>query len=267
MPAVTYTLPTSFGDIPVTVTERGQGTPVLLLHGVSRPDSVAGFADLLAAPAALRVLTPVNPGFSGFPLQPQAARFDPQVAEVYRDLLDHLDLAGVTVVGSSIGGWAAAELALAAGDRVGKLILLDAAGLDSAEHPITDFFSLTLDQVTDLSWANPGAHRIDTSAMTDAQTAIMAGNRAALQVYGGQSMADPGLAARLVGITVPTLAVWGEADRMTTPAYGKQYAAAIPGAEFHVLPRAGHLPQMEAPEALLTLFEQFTGIASANGEN
>ena len=49
MPTVTYTLPTSFGNIPVTVTERGQGSPVLLLHGGAGPDSVAGFADLLAA--------------------------------------------------------------------------------------------------------------------------------------------------------------------------------------------------------------------------
>jgi pimeloyl-ACP methyl ester carboxylesterase len=80
-------------------------------------------------------------------------------------------------------------------------------------------------------------------------------------------MADPGLAARLAGITVPTLVVWGEADRMTTPAYGKEYAAAIPGAEFHLLPGAGHLPQIETPQAVLTLFERFTGIAPAGGEN
>ena len=266
MPAVTYTLPTAFGDIPVTVTERGQGSPVLLLHGGAGPDSVAGFADLLATRHPLRVLTPVNPGFGGTP-RPEVLDSARKLAEVYRDLLDHLDLAYVTVVGSSIGGWIAAELALTASPRVGRLILLDAVGLDSAGHPVTDFFSLTLDQVTDLSWANPGAHRIDLAAMTDAQKAVMAGNRAALQTYGGTSMADPGLAARLAGIAVPTLAVWGEADQMTTPAYGKEYAAAILGAEFHLLPGAGHLPQIETPEALLTLFEEFTGIASATGES
>jgi pimeloyl-ACP methyl ester carboxylesterase len=266
MPTVTYTLPTSFGDVPVTVTETGQGSPVLLLHGGAGPDSVAGFAGLLATRHPLRVLTPVHPGFGGTP-RPERLDSVPKLAEVYRQLLDHLDLGGVTVVGSSIGGWIAAELTLAASQRAGRLMLLDAAGLDSAEHPITDFFSLTLDQVTDLSWANPGAHRIDLSAMTDAQQAIMAGNRAALQTYGGPSMADPGLAARLTGITVPTLVVWGEADRMTTPAYGKEYAAAIPGAEFHLLPNAGHLPQIEAPEPLLALFEEFTGIAPEGGQS
>ena len=267
MPATTYTLPTAFGDIPVTVTERGQGSPVLLLHGGAGPDSVAGFAGLLVTQHPLRALTPVNPGFSGTP-RPDRLDSVRKLAEVYRDLLDHLDLAGVTVVGSSIGGWAAAELALAASERVGRLILLDAAGLDSAEHPVTDFFSLTLDQVTELSWANPDGHRIDLSAMTDTQKAVMAGNRAALLAYsGGPSMADPGLAARLAGITVPTLVIWGEADRMTAPAYGKEYAAAIPGAEFHVLPGAGHLPQIETPQAVLALFERFTGIASADGES
>jgi len=264
MPAVTYTLPTAFGDIPVTVTERGQGSPVLLLHGGAGPDSVAGFADLLATRHTLRALTPINPGFSGTP-RPEWLDSVRKLAEVYRDLLDHLDLADVTVVGSSIGGWAAAELALAASERVGRLILLDAGGLDSAEHPAADFFSLTLDQVIDLSYANPDAHRIDLSAMTDAQKAVAAGNRAALLTYGGPSMADPELAQRLAGITVPTLVIWGEADRMMTPAYGKQYAAAIPSAEFYLMPNAGHLPQIEAPDALLALFEQFTSCGARRG--
>ena len=133
----------------------------------------------------------------------------------------------MTVVGNSIGGWVAAELALAAPDRVARLVIIDGAGLDSADHPMADFYSLTLDQVTELSWANPEGHRIDLSALTDAQRAIAGGNRAALAAYGGPSMADPTLAARLSGVTADTLVVWGEADRMMTPGYGKEYAAAI----------------------------------------
>jgi pimeloyl-ACP methyl ester carboxylesterase len=261
MSATTRTVPTSFGDVPVTLTERGQGAPLLLLHGGAGPDSVAGFADLLAARYPLRVLTPVNPGFGGTPRPPKLDSMS-KLAEVYEELLAQLGLTGVTVMGSSIGGWAAAEVALAAGERAGRLILVDAAGLDSAEHPIADFFSLTLDQVVDLSYAHPDAHRIDLSAMTDAQRAIAAGNRAALEIYGGRSMTDPGLAARLAGLTLPTLVVWGESDRMITPAYGRQYAAAIPGAEFHLVADAGHLPQIEAPEALLALVGRFTGITA-----
>jgi pimeloyl-ACP methyl ester carboxylesterase len=255
MSSRTYTLSMPYGEVPVTVTERGAGTPILLLHGGAGPDSVAGFADLLATRLPVRVLTPVNPGFGGTP-RPDSLDSVAKLAEVYSSLLAELDLTGVTVAGSSIGGWVAAEVALAAPDRVARLVLIDAGGLDSTEHPATDVFSLTLDQITDLSWANPDGHRIDLSKLTDAQRAIAGGNRAALLVYGGPTMADPTLAARLGGITAATLVIWGEADRMMTPGYGEEYAAAIPGAEFHVLPNAGHLPQVETPEAVLVLFEK-----------
>jgi pimeloyl-ACP methyl ester carboxylesterase len=263
MSTTTHTVSTPFGDVPVTVTERGQGRPVVLLHGGAGPDSVAGFARLLAERHPFHTLTPVNPGFVGAP-RPDGLDSARKLGEVYAALFSQLGLTDVTVVGSSIGGWIAAETALSASDRVSRLVLIDAAGLDSAEHPPADYFSLTLDQVFDLSYANPDAYRIDPSKLTDAQRAVAAGNRAALEVYGGRSMADPGLAARLAGIAIPTLVVWGEADRMFTPAYGKEYAAAIPGATFAVLPNAGHLPQIETPEALMTLFEQFTGVTAAN---
>jgi pimeloyl-ACP methyl ester carboxylesterase len=250
-----YTVSTSFGEVPVTVTERGSGAPVLLLHGGAGPDSVTGFADQLAARLPVRVLTPVHPGFGGTP-RPDALDSISKLAAVYAALLAELGLMGVTVAGSSIGGWIAAELALAAPDRMGRLVLIDAAGLDSAAHPIVDFFSLTPAEVAELSWADPEGHQIDVAAMTDAQRAIFAGNRAALLAYGGQAMADPSLTARLAGVAAPTLVLWGEADRIVTPDYGKEYAAAIPGAVFRVVPGAGHLPQLENPEAVLALFAE-----------
>jgi pimeloyl-ACP methyl ester carboxylesterase/mannose-6-phosphate isomerase-like protein (cupin superfamily) len=253
--AATYQVATSFGDIPVTVTQRGQGRPVLLLHGGAGPDSVAGFAGLLAERFPVQVLVPVHPGFGGTP-RPAGLDSARKLGELYRNLLGQLGLTGVTVLGSSIGGWIAAELALAAPDRVARLVLLDAAGLASADHPVADYFSMTLDQVFDVSYAHPDRYRIDLAKLTDGQRAVAAGNRAALEVYGGRSMADPGLAARLAGLTVPTLVVWGEADRMVTPAYGQEYAAAIPGATFRLVPDAGHLPQIEAPEAVLALLAE-----------
>ena len=247
----TYQVTTSFGEIPVTVTQHGQGRPALLLHGGAGLDSVAGFAAAAAERFPVQVLTPVHPGFDGTP-RPAALDSARKLGELYGGLLGQLGLTGVTVVGSSIGGWIAAELALAAADRVSQLVLLDSAGLDSADHPGADYFSLTPDQVFDVSFAHPDRYRIDPAALTDEQRAVAAGNRAALEVYGGRSMADPGLAGRLAALTVPTLVLWGEADRMLTPAYGQELAAAIPGATFRVLPGAGHLPQLENPEAVLS---------------
>jgi pimeloyl-ACP methyl ester carboxylesterase len=253
MPSRTYQLSTPAGGVPVTVTESGAGPrPVLLLHGGAGPDSVTGFGEALAARFPFRVLSPVYPGFAGTE-RPGWLDSIGTLAGVLGGLLKELDLTEVIVAGNSIGGWVASEVALVAPERVGRLVLIDAAGLDSAEHPIADFFSLTPDQVAELSWANPEGHRIDPTAMPEAQRAILLGNREALTVYGGRTMADPTLAARLGGITAPTLVIWGEADRIVTPAYGKEYAAAIPGATFTVVPAAGHLPQLENPEAVLTL--------------
>jgi pimeloyl-ACP methyl ester carboxylesterase len=256
MTTTIYTVPSPYGDVPVTIAERGHGRPVLLLHGGAGPDSVAGLADLLAARLPVRVLAPVNPGFGGTP-RPDQLDSARKLGDVYGRLLGQLGLTGVTVIGSSIGGWIAAEAALAAPGQTGRVVLLDAAGLDSAANPPADFFSLTLDQVAEFSYAHPDEHRIDLSGLTDAQKAIAAGNRAALLVYGGPAMSDPTLASRLAGLTAPTLVVWGEADGMMTPAYGKEYAAAIPGASFVLIPDAGHLPQLEAPDALLAALSPF----------
>ena len=80
----------------------------------------------------------------------------------------------------------------------------------------------------------------------------MAANGAALAVYAGSpAMADPTLLGRLSGVTLPTLVLWGESDRIVEPAYGQAYADAIHWARFEVLPTTGHMPQMETPELVL----------------
>jgi pimeloyl-ACP methyl ester carboxylesterase len=248
---------TGIGAVPVTYTERGDGPPVLLLHGGAGAQSVLGFAGLLAGEGPARVIVPVHPGFDGTP-RPEALHDMAGLARVYTALLDDLDLAGVTVIGNSIGGWLAAEIALAGRPRVGRVVLVDAAGLVVAGHPAPDFFSLTLDQVFDLSYRHPERFRIDPSTLTDAQRAARAANGAALATYGG-AMADPGLLGRLPAISVPVLVVWGAADRMIPVEHGQAYAAAIPGAQLRIITEAGHLPQLETPGELLALVREFAG--------
>jgi pimeloyl-ACP methyl ester carboxylesterase len=99
--------------------------------------------------------------------------------------------------------------------------------------------------------------------MTEAQQAGMAANRAALRVYGGARMADPALRGRLGAIACPTLVVWGEADRIVDPDYGRAYAAAIPGARFELLTGTGHLPQLETPDQLMRAVWDFAEAPAA----
>jgi pimeloyl-ACP methyl ester carboxylesterase len=255
----TYTLATDdAGPVEVTVSDTGEGHPFLLLHGGGGPQTFAGFAELLAGSRDARVIAPVHPGFGGT-VRPDALASVGGLAALYVALLDELDLAGVTVVGNSVGGWIAAEMALLRSPRVGSVILVDAAGLEVPGHPVADFFSLTLDQVSQLSYHDPVKFGIDLATLPPAVQAAMPGNRASLAVYAGTTFADPTLAGRLAGVTVPALVVWGEADRIVDPDYGRAYAVAIPGAQFRLLAATGHLPQIETPDQLLAAILEFTG--------
>ena len=244
------------GAVPVTVTERGEGRPFLLLHGGAGPQSVDGFADLLATQEPARVIVPTHPGFGGTP-RPERLDSIRFLARVYTGLLDELGLTGVTVVGNSIGGWIAAEIALRAARGSAAWSWSTRPAWWSPDYPAPDFFSLTMDQVAELSYYRPDAFRLDLDHMPDPVKALMAGNRAALAVYGGPAMADPGLLDRLPDITVPVLAVWGEADRMIPVEHGRAYAKAIPGARFLLIAEAGHLPQLETPDRLLAAVRDF----------
>jgi pimeloyl-ACP methyl ester carboxylesterase len=163
----------------------------------------------------------------------------------------------VTVIGNSIGGWIAAEIALAASPRVSGVILIDAAGVPVSGEQAVDFFTLTMDQVLDLSYYRPDPVRASLAQLPAAAQAAMAGNRAVLETYAGHAMADPGLPGRLPAVRVPVLVVWGEADRMIPVEHGRAYAAAIPGARLLTLAQAGHLPQLETPDQLLAAVRDF----------
>jgi pimeloyl-ACP methyl ester carboxylesterase/mannose-6-phosphate isomerase-like protein (cupin superfamily) len=244
------------------VTEHGAGRPFLLLHGGAGPQSVDGFAGLLASEEPARVLVPTHPGFGGTP-RPDGLDSIGSLARLYTRMLEELGLTGVTVVGNSIGGWIAAEIAVLGSPRVSGVVLVDAAGLELADSPIADFFSLTMDQVADLSYYRPDAFRLDLDHMPEQQKAMMAANRAALGVYAGRAMADPGLLDRLASVTVPVLVIWGEADRIIPVEHGRAYAKAIPNARFLLLPESGHLPQLEAPDRLLAAVRDFAQTTAA----
>ena len=250
------------GPVPVTYTDSGTGQPVLLLHGGAGPFSVAGFAAQLSA-AGYRVIVPVHPGFDGTP-RPAGLTTMAGLAAAYAALIRELDVTDVCVVGNSIGGWVAAELALAesaaAGSPVSSVVLADAAGLRVDGAPVPDFFSLTLDQVAELSYFSPDAFRIDPAALPPERAAAMTANRAALLEYAGTAMADPGLRDRLPAIALPVLVVWGAADRMIPVEHGRAYADGIPGARLRMISQAGHLPQLETPEELLAAVREFTAV-------
>jgi pimeloyl-ACP methyl ester carboxylesterase len=244
------------GIVRVTLSDRGEGHPFLLLHGGGGPLTVNGFADLLAAERHARVITPTHPGFAGTPRLDSLTSIS-GLAALYRELLVELDLTDVTVVGNSMGGWVAAEMALLDTTRIRCFVIVDAVGIDVPGHPIADFFSLTPRQVAELSYHDPDRFGVDPTKLPAEAQRLMAGNRATLTVYSGTSMNDTSLATRLADVTTPTLVLWGDSDRIADADYGRAYADAISGAQFQLLHETGHLPQIETPGQLLDAIASF----------
>ena len=244
------------GLVELTVGEYGEGQPFLVLHGGAGPQSVAAFAHLLAEKDHNRVLVPTHPGFSGTP-RPNELHSVAGLATLYIGLLDDLGLEDVMVIGNSMGGWIAAEMALLDSPRISSITLLDAVGIQVEGHPVADVSGLSVPEIQALSFHDPMPFQVDPTTLPDAQKAVMAANGACLTVYAGSpAMVDPTLLGRLSGIAIPTVVLWGESDQIVEPAYGQTYAAAIRGARFEVLPATGHMPQMETPDLVLqTLWE------------
>jgi pimeloyl-ACP methyl ester carboxylesterase len=245
----------------ITIDERGDaagsgGAGALLLHGGAGPRSVSGLAVALSEHAY--VVTPVHPGFDGTPRVPwldSAA----DLADAYLDLLDELKLDAVMVIGNSIGGWIASEMALRdIHGRIKSMVLLNANGIrpDNAAQ-VTDIRGLPPAAIGRLSFHNP-AFRPDPATMSEEQRAGMAANQQTLAIYAGEDfMFAPKLRRRLHRVTVPVLVAWGEEDGIVSAEYGRAYAAAFPNGHFKAIAEAGHFPQIEQPGAVLGAIGDF----------
>jgi pimeloyl-ACP methyl ester carboxylesterase len=243
-------------DLPITLEVAGNGQAALVLHGGGGPATVAGIAAHLAE--TMHVFTPTHPGWNGTD-RPDRIGTIVDLAGVYLTLLARQDLHDVLVVGSSIGGWLAAEMAV--GDRehrISGLVLVDAVGVEIIGEPIRDFFALDARGVAEYSFHDGGRFYVDPATLTPEQTARQRNNMATLRILAGDPyMHDPDLLGRLASIEVPTLMIWGASDRIVTPAYGRAMANAIPGARFADIPSAGHLPHLEQPAATFAVLDTF----------
>ncbi|MEU0879460.1 alpha/beta hydrolase [Lentzea sp. NPDC005914] len=215
----------------------------LLLHGGGGAATMTKFAGLLAERTGSQVLAPVHPGFGGTP-KPAELTGVAELAQYYAAMLDERDLTGVTVLGNSFGGWLAAEITLLGGPRVGAAVIVNGIGVEVEGHPVTDISGFTLAEIQAHSWHDPSKAPKPVAGGPSPDVQALIG-------YTGPTMSDPTLLERLSGVRIPVHVLWGESDRIAGPEYGKAYAAAIPGSTFTLLPRTGHLPQLETPEELL----------------
>jgi pimeloyl-ACP methyl ester carboxylesterase len=234
----------------VDMIERGTGRPLLFLHGENGIEPALPAIEALAKGA--RVIAPTHPGYGRSEL-PKGMRSVDDLSYFYLDLLDQLELRDVALVGVSLGAWLAAEIAVKSTARLSKLVMANAVGVkigDRETRDIVDIFALTEKEFIDIAYCDPAVGTRDYKALPDAEVLAAARAReATARLAWNPYFHNPRLKSRLHRIRIPTLFLWGTHDRMLSEAYGRAYAALIPGARFEMIDRAGHFPHQEQPKA------------------
>lgn len=240
----------------------GHGPPLVYLHG---PWGVGPDRHFIARLAeANTVYAPKHPGTSRGDHEAVHALDSWLDLVVYHgELIDRLELGAPALVGHSFGALVAAELAAAAPKSVGRLILIDPVGLWRDDLPVKNWMILSDSERAPSLFADPdgdAARRFfgvpdDPKARVD----VLAQSIWAQACTGKfvWPVADRGFKARAHRIAAPTLIVWGKADRIIAPAYAQEFASRIAGARIELIDKAGHLPQLEQPDAVRKVVRGF----------
>lgn len=236
--------------IDLEVHDQGKGEPVLFLHSAQGFDPRHEISALLAA--RRRLIAPSHPGFGRSSL-PDWLDVPDDIAYVYLELLDSLNIGSVDVVGCSIGGWIAAEMATKAPERIRRLVMVGAVGVKTGpvdRLDIPDIFAMPQDKVDELLFADPAKMKMDPSKMTDEEIAIRVRNRETLALISWEPwMHNPKLRHRLQRAKMPVLFLRGEKDGLVSAEYMERYARLLPNARTKTIGGAGHAPQIEQPKA------------------
>jgi pimeloyl-ACP methyl ester carboxylesterase len=245
----------------IEVTRQGTGRPILLLHSEDAYESELPLIDALAKKR--EVIQFKMPGYGKSSL-PENLRTIDDISYLYLDILDQMDLKKVTILGFSVGGWLAAEMATKSCERIQKLVLTSSLGVKFGGpyvRDIEDIYYHTKEKVQAFKFHDTNKDPdVGMLSYNERQSMAVARHREITTKFCWEPyFHNPGLKARLARISVPTLVVWGANDGMTRPKYGRAYAKQISGARFTQIPRAGHYPHVEQPGAFKRKIDAFLG--------
>ncbi len=231
------------GGVKTVVYTIGEGRPVVYWHGGG---TWHGFAWAREWADRFKVILPYHPGFAESGDDPEISSMDDYVAH-YIELFDAMGLASAGLVGTSLGGYMATAFAAAHPSRVAKLVLAAPAGISSPDFPMGNFQDASPEElpkffVHDLSVIEPfWPDRFNERIGREGEYMGKA--------FGPSSTFGPKLARRARRLTMPTLVIWGDQDRILPVGLAPLWREAIPQASLHIVKNAGHLLFDESAEA------------------
>jgi pimeloyl-ACP methyl ester carboxylesterase len=235
----------------VEVHEFGRGEPLLFLHGAGGLTGLDAFLELLGR--GFKVIAPHLPGYG----ESTGGELIEDVFDAvlfYHQLMDDLGIACVPVVGHSMGGMLAAELAASDIHRVQRLVLVSPAGFWLDRNPIPDFFAAEFKDLPALLFHDPNSDvaKFMMTAPDDPQALtamyVERSKRLAMASKFLWPIPDRGLKKRAYRIAAPTLLLWGKSDRLIPPIYAGEFQRHIRDCRFELIEGAGHMVMYEKPE-------------------
>ena len=263
------------GDHLVHYLDYGEGPPVLLLHG-GGAGSAIWFKQIQVLSKTRRVIAPDHPVFGLSTQDAYKAPFLPNLVSYMVRLFDELGLDRVDVVGLSMGAQAALAMALEDPDRLGKLVVIDSAGLGRAFPLIfklatvplfgrlivrpnrwgQDNYFKTMEVVnSDFTGASAYKQYAYDVTLPDGHGHAMRSSLFAItNILGQKSIFTD---EELASISVPTLALWGAEDRVFPLEHGYRLAQLLPNVSMHIIENARHVPFLDHPDAVNDLITGF----------
>ena len=230
----------------------GSGAPLLYLHGASGAPVIMPFMEKLAE--RFDVLVPEHPGF-GLSDEPEWLDNIHDLAYFYLDFLRTLDLRRVMLVGSSLGGWTALEMAVRDTSRLAALVLVGPAGISAPGIQPADIFLWSNEAlVRNLFYDEKLAQARLAEPETPESIDLALKNRhTTARLAWEPRLHDPHLAKWLHRIDVPVKIIWGKEDRLLPVAFAHEFKRLIPHAALQIVEGTGHLPQAEKPDLFVDI--------------
>ena len=234
----------------------GKGVPLLYLHGTDGLTEWPALLDTLAE--HFDVVVPDHPGF-GASVMPAWVDDISDLAYLYLDAMAALNLSSAHLVGQSLGGWIALEMAVRSTARIRSVTLISSAGIHVKGVSKTDIFMIDPEEQARLAFADTklGEAAAERAAADKYQDQAIL-NRIASARFGWQPrFFNPRLERWLHRVNVPTHIVWGDSDRIIPKDYGEAFHRMIPGSTLTIIPNAGHLPHMERTAEVAKAMQSF----------
>lgn len=243
-------------DLQLSYRHAGQGQSLIWLHWIWGESGWGNHLQRLAS--RFRLYAPDLPGYGRSTLREWVCT-PRDLAVLVLGFLDALEIQRPTIVGSCLGGWVAAELALLNPERLGRLVLIDPLGLVLDKESLLNIFPMSparlpgyLFTETDSAQTRPGPAELSSAALG----LLQAREKRTPLVFDSVRHSDT-LAQNLPLLTTPTLVLWGEHDPLLDPRHADLWTSLLPNAQHAIIPGAGHLPYVENCTAVVEIVEAF----------